>query len=299
MREGQFFADGFAVRRYFFVEEGERKLISYLTTGGCGCGYLTVEGGEVVIEGEGFLCIRRGEDRELRPRPYPAMPETVRLRTEEGGENYLVECRTHPASICVTGSAELQVNAKVPFFAPSIRRIEGQREALAEINARCADGQYLAIIALAKGRARLLLEEVGDILCRGNEVTVKRCFDDLCGREATTRYVWRGSDFDLSREFTRTHAISFRREEMGRALLEAVIAKDDDALGELLSPEIATSQIYDYFGEVLSVETPYSPAPPTAVDAILRSEGQTVSVTFDFDFDISGRIENVRRLEDE
>ena len=294
VREGQFFADGFAVRRSFRLEEGESRLLSYIAKGGCGYLFVALEGGRLRVEGEGILTILRKEGAELRPTAITP-PSGARL-TADG---CLVECLPAPSSmIRIGGSVGREIKTATAIAAPTLRLIEGQREKLVEIDAQCAFGRYIAILSVAEGGA-LLLEDYGDsVLCRGNEVTIVRSYPDLRGRTITTRHLWQGRHFDTTREIACQREPSFRPEDMGRELLEAVIAQDDSMTG-LLSPEMANERmIRDYFGEVLWIEEPLSPSSPTAVTAICKREEGVVALTYDFDFNEKGRIDNIRCLDD-
>ena len=297
--EGQFFADGFAVRRAFSMEEGERRLISYVAREGCGCDYLSLEGETLRSEGEGLAVILRGKDAEIRP-VYPTSRPPVRIEITRGEAVYRVECGRVPRSyLIVSGSAEGEYFPCRPLSSPCVRSVEGQRECIVEVSADCPEGRYLMMIALSEGHTRLLLEDYGEsILCRGNEVTVKRALNDRRGRIVATRYLWQGEAFVSSREIVCTRAHPFIREEMGLLLLESVIARDESSLRELLSPEIDdVRMVEDYFGEILSVEPPLSPVSPTAVTAITRREEGIVALTYDFDFTSSGLIENIRTVD--
>ena len=239
-------------------------------------------------------CVYRKEGAELRPSVIP--PRPARLAVED----YYVECVTHPCSLIrVGGRTTWEKPTALPLLAPTLRSIEGQREKLVEIDAQCAVGQYIAMISLSDSGAELLLEDCGDsVLCHGNEVTVKRRYLDLRGRSVTTRHLWQGTRFESSREIAYSRETSFRPEEMGRELLEGVIA-EDPSFTELLSPDMADAKmICDYFGNVTEVTSPLSPTSPTAVTAIIKKANALVASTYDFDFDEKGRIENIRCLDE-
>lgn len=300
VRDGQFFADGFSVRHSFLLSEGESRLISYIAKEGAGAAYITLKKGSLTVDGEGLVVISRREGAELRPLPT-RFAERDRLEVTAEGTLYCVECRGGERSrLAVSEGAVWEHFTSLPLSHPSLRLIEGQRESIVELTASCRAGRYLAMISLSAGKVKLLLEEVGEsILCRGNEVRVKRTLSDRRERVVESVFTWQGAGFALSREIRYTREIAITREEMGRELLECVIARDDRALLSLLSPEIRRAEaIYDYFGEVLSVESPLTPLSPTAVTAILRRNGRYIAANYDFDYDDAGLIENIRCLDE-
>ena len=76
------------------------------------------------------------------------------------------------------------------------------------------------------------------------------------------------------------------------------MAKDVEAIGSLLAPEIGDAEaILDYFGEILAVRTPFDPLSPTAAMSVTRGDKGLVATEYDFEFDESGRISNIRNLE--
>lgn len=298
---GQFFVDGFAVRRAFSLDEGERRLLCFVSEGGCGCCFATVQGGKLLLTGEGVDLIRRKEGVELCPAPrLPACLRTQRsIDLRVGEEDFCVECAP-PFRLTVSGAASAEWKASTTLFAPRFERINGQKDVIVKLSASCPEGEYLAMIALSKSSARLLLETFGEsILCRGNEVVVKRRYDDLRQRTVTTAYLWQGDGFKCSKMIKCANDHTFRQEEMGRLLLEAVLAEDEEAVKNLLSPEIAdASAVTDYFGNILSVRKPLFAKSPTAIAALTRREKELVAVTYDFEFDGAGRIQNIRSDEE-
>ena len=296
VRNGQFFADGFAVRRAFSLAEGEERYLSYVAEGGCGCTTVALREGALITEGS-VEVILRGEDAEIRPLSCAAISTVRRMTLTKGKESYYIECRAAGCSmIRITGSAEAEWQTRTPLLSPAIRSIDGQRDTIVEVTADCPEGRYLLLFSLTKGNAKLLLEECGEsVICHGNEVTVRRSLPDLRGREITIRYVWKGEGFTSSREVVCTRDLPVG-ENIGRLLLESVIAGDLLSLRELLSPENDVETVLAYFGEICSVEPPLSPDHTTAVTVIARREGRKVYVTYDFDLDPSGRVENIRIL---
>ena len=296
VRGGQFFADGFSLRDSFMMEEGESRLLSYISAGGCGCALVTIRENELTAQGGALTIIKRREGAEVRPASFP-LPQEATIQCD----GYSVTCKGGALpEIRISGKAEKVLPLMHPLSAPALRLIEGQRQAIVEVTAHSAVGRYMALIALAEGDIRLLMQDCGEeILCAGNEITVTRRFDDLCMRTVTTRYTWRGDAFDLSRVVVCGRSYTPIREEMGRALLEAVVAKDEEGTLALLSDDITDARmIYDYFGTILSVEAPDPSAPPTAASAIIKKDGSLAISTYDFDFDPNGRIENIRCLEE-
>ena len=297
---GQFFADGFAVRRAFCLNEGEKRLLCYVAEEGCGCSQVSVKNGRVTVDGRSVLAVRWAEGVELRPAPHFPRWLTKRARTEVASEDsaFLVECIAAPRSLLrVTGAATAEWEAATTLLSPRLDVIEGQKEKIVKVSALCPEGEYLAMIALHTGAARLLLEDFGEsVSCRGNEVTVRRRYADLMARERTSTYLWQGEGFAPSHVYVCANDHSFKQEEMGRLLLEAALAKDKTAASALLSPEVADADaLFDYFGPILAVEPPLFESSPTAVAALCREGEGLVATLYDFDFDSRGKIKNVRR----
>ena len=300
---GQFFADGFAVRRAFTLEEGEERLLSFLSDEGCGCALIKVQEGELLLGNASLMAITWAEGVELRPAPRSVhLSERVIKEITSGEDAFKAECRESPCSlITISGAAEAKWQTMVPIASPRLNVIEGQREKILEIRAECAEGEYLAMVALAKGSARLLLEDYGkSVLCRGNEVTVCKKYRDLAGREATVTHLWQGNGFKTSCKVICANAPACIREEMGRLLIESVIAKDEESLKTLLCPEIADANaLFDFFKGVYAVEKPLRCVSPTAVAALRREGSKTIATVYDFDFAPDGKIENIRCPQEE
>ena len=302
VRNGQFFADGFAVRGAFLLEEGERRLISYIGRNGCGYAKLRLSEDRLLVEEGRIGVIRRKGGAELFPAPLASHGgERPRKEFSCGGKTFVATCLIgEPSEILLEGDVSFRHSSKVPFFDPKISLIEGQRNAILDLRAATEEGAYLALVSLEESGARLLLEETGDsILCEGNEVTVTRFYDDLRARRATIRYLWKGTDFDCSREIVCAKEHPFIREECGRMLLEAVVAKDEKEIERLLSPEIADAKgVLDYFGEIDGARpSPFSDS-PTAYSTIKRQGTELLATLYDFDFDEQGRISNIRCLDE-
>ena len=296
---GQFFADGFTVRGGFTMEEGEERFVSYIAESACGSGAVKVQNGELTATGS-LVVIRRKQGTELRALPSP-LPQCAEERLRLGDKVCRVACHPAPRSvITVTGDYSAAFYAKTHIFAPTLKRIDGQKDALMEVRAQCAEGSFIAILSFGEGVSLLMQEAGQSVLCHGNEITVKKTYPDLCGREVTTTYLWRGRDFTSSRTITYANDPAPMKEAMGRLLLEGVIAKDEDAVKRLLSPEIADARaVFDYFGEIAAVENPFLGSSPTAVCALTKQQDGFNAVTYDFDFDGSGRITNIRRPEED
>ena len=295
VREGQFFADGFAVRRCFEMAEGERRLLSYLSEGGCGCGEARITEGILSVSGDSIGVIEWSGAWEIYPHPLPRgkVRECVRDLTF-GEKTHRVHCRCGARSE-ISVDDLLRWEAILPIYDPEITMLSGQRDPILDVRARCEEGEYLLLAALGENGGRVLLERCGEkITCVENEVTIVKNCDDLRKRRITERCVWRGDSFDCSREIVCTHDHPFIREVMGRLLLEAVSAKDEASIRELLSPEVEDVQaILDYFGEIHALRAPLSPPSPTAY-AVLKKKGRYLrGMIYQFDFDESGNISNI------
>ena len=299
---GQFFADGFALRRAFTLEEGESRFISYLWARGCGCARLRLLGGRLTVTEGAIGLVQWKKGAELFPLPLaPASPERREKEFTVESERFRVMCLCgNPSEIRFSGAIEGRHEASTAFFNPTISLLGGQHEAILDIHAVTAEGDYLALFAVRKGAFRLLLEESGEsISCIGNEVTVTKSLADLCSRRIVSRYLWRGEAFSCSREITCAKEHSFIREEMGRSLLEAVLAGDRDGIAGLLSPEIANADaILDYFGEIIAVRPALFEESRTAVAALRKRGNDLFATVYDFDFDGRGRISNIRCLDE-
>ena len=298
---GQFFIDGFAVRRAFSLDEGERRLLCFVSEGGCGCCFAMAQGGKLLLTGDGVDLIRWREGLELCPAPrlLSCLLRKASLDLHVG-ETDLCAMYLPPNRLSVSGAVNEVWETSAPLFAPRFERIDGQKDAIVKLSASCPEGEYLAMISLSKGSARLLLETCGEsILCRGNEVTVKRSYDDLLKRTVTTTYLWQGDGFNCSKMIKCANDHTFKQEEIGRMLLESVVIGDENVIKDLLSPEIAdASAVTDYFGKILSVRKPLFAKSPTAIAALTRRGKELVAVTYDFEFDGAGRIQNIRSDEE-
>lgn len=298
---GQFFADGFAVRRSFLLSEGESRLLSYISAEGCGCSALRIENGMPFLSGEGIEAIRVRGDWELFPSPTTREKRCSEKSFSLGNKLLLVRCLSGNPSEIVFGNGKFRHRAMRSLTCPLFSLLTGQRESIVVLRAHCADGNYIALFAVGEKGVRLLLEDCGEeVKEEGNEVTVRRTLPDLLGREITSAYLWRGDSFSLSRriEYTKEHVA--RREEAGRLLIEAVIAKDEEAIRTLLSPDLNDpTAILDYFGEVLL----FRPAPRSEGKEaweVVKQEGEIkVAVTYLFELDAQGLIANVRCLDEE
>lgn len=293
---GQFFADGFAVRHAFTLEEGESRYVSYLSNVGCGTAMLTLREGTLSAEGR-IGVIRYAWGAELYPLPLLPLGENAAEREVTlGTGTALISVRGgDPAMIRVTGAARYEHTPARALWTPRLSVIEGQRSPILRVDAKCDVGEYLLLLALREGDCALLLEEVGErIRSEGNEVRVERTYADKQARHCVTRCLWRGDRFECSREIVCANEHICMREEKGLALLEAVAAKDEKAIAALLSPEIAdVGTILDYFGEILSVRPAEGVGSPTAATAITRDAKGLRGTTYDFEFDEEGRISNV------
>lgn len=295
---GQFFADGFTIRRSFSLEEGETRLISYLSDKGCGASPVTLSDGNLLTGGR-IGVIRWTWGAELYPLPAISPWEAVAEKevSLSGGVATVAVRAGDPAELRVTGEATYLHIPAPALYAPRISVIEGQRFPIVRVDAKCEEGDYLLLLSLIDSTCSILIEEVGDrIFSEGNEVRVERRCRDSLSRRVTTRYLWRGDRFETSREIVCANEHIFTREERGFALLEAAAAKDEGAITALLSPEIGDAgAVIDYFGAILSVRSAASPDRPTAAAAITRDAEGLVGTIYDFDFDPFGRIENIRR----
>ena len=296
VREGQFFADGFALRRAFIVEEGARYFISYLSDRGCGCGEVRLSDGRLSVSGETIGVIEWSGCLELYPRPHPFGITSEHFSDLTcGDKTYRVYCHCGGRSE-VTVEDALRWEPCLPIFAPEITMLSGQRAPILDLRARCEEGEYILLAALEEGGGRVLLERSGEkITCLENEVTVEKTLPDRRLRRITERCVWRGSFFECSRKIVCTREHSFIREEMGRLLIEAVIAKDEESIRSLLSPDISDVRaIEEYFGEIRAPRDPLFPSSPTAVAALKPNGKNLRAVLYDFDFDEEGKISNIR-----
>ena len=294
---GQFFADGFAIRRSFSLEEGESRLLSYVSDTGCGATTITLTQGELLTEGR-IGVIRWQWGAELYPLPFvrPWEENAEREILTPNGK-VIVRVRGGDSSvIAITGDVRYEHTTARPLYAPKISLIEGQRFPIVRIDALCEAGAAVLMIALGEKEGSLLLEECGEsVVCEGNEVRIEKRYADLSARRVTVRYLWRGDRFACSREIVCANEHTPTREECGRALLEAAMARDERAISALLSPEIGDAEaILDYFGEILSVRPAIGSEDRFAAAAVTRGNKGLTATIYSFDFDENGRISNIR-----
>jgi len=294
---GQFFADGFAIRRSFSLEEGESRLVSYVSGTGCGAATLTAERGELLVYGR-IGVIRWQWGAELFPLPT--------LRPWEERAELDIPDLSEPAHACVrcgvldeiviTGAVRYTHALACPIYAPKLSLIAGQRAPIVRLDAACEEGAYVAFFSLVDGRVNRLLEGYGDsVLCEGNEVRIERSYRDMLSRRATLRYLWQGDRFECSREIVCANEHTFIREEKGRALLEAAMARDQSGVASLLSPEIGdVDALLEYFGEILMVRPALGSDSPTAAATVTRGSKGLVATTYEFEFDEKDRIINLK-----
>ena len=299
---GQFFADGFAVRNSFSLEEGESRCLSYLSEVGCGAAKLTIKQGELIVQ-EGSVGVIYGRDY-VRLFPLPVLRPWER-RAEKEFSTRMGKVRVslfagEPSLLLVSGAFSFKYTPRYALCAPKITLIEGQRFPILRVDAFCRAGDYVALLALREEGVTLLLEECGEcVTCEGNEIRVERSYADALSRKTTSRYLWKGNGFECSREIVCAKEHIFIREEMGRALLEAVMAKDEKGIDDLLSPEINDpAAMIAYFGDLVALRPALDANSDTAVIAVKREGNRLVATTYDFEFDEYGRIGNVRNQEE-
>ena len=294
---GQFFADGFAVRRAFNLWEGECRTISFISDEGCGCTSLHLTNGVPVAESPSLKIVDWKRGFEILPSPRSAMCARTERELSVGEKRFVVICQGgDPARLVFSGAITAEIELSASIFDPKITLLSGQREPLLSMQASCKEGSYLLILSLGAEEPNVLLECSGEsIVCRGNEVTVRKKYDDLCLRSVTRRYLWQGKGFDRSQEIVCANQHSFMREQSGRLLLEAVFAEDESAANALLSPEIAEyAAIKEYFGKIVRLVPALFSDSPTAYAALKRNGERWIATTYDFDFDAQGLVTNIR-----
>ena len=292
---GQFFADGFAVRNAFEMKEGQRRLLSYLCEEGCGCATLSLSDGRLVTEKGTVGMIRWKNGTELYPAPLCEERVEEFREFSNGGNPIRVTCLSgRRSAILLSGGVTLRHEAATPFRAPTLSLMEGQQEALLYLRAGTDRGEYVILFSLAE-TPRVLLERYGDeITCTGNEVTVICNLGDLRARRITERCLWNGQTCDCSREIVCTKDHPLIREEAGRLLLEAVLAEDEEEIRKLLSPSIRDAKaILRFFDKITQVRPVPRGGSPTAIAAVHRKGEELTGVTYDFEFDADGLIENI------
>ena len=102
---GQFFADGFPIRKGFELQDGREKTLSCLSDKGAGCALLRVAGGIASLTGGGIELVRWKQGAALRP--LPKREEIVRRRSfSERGFFLQVALRAgRRSSIAIAGAA--------------------------------------------------------------------------------------------------------------------------------------------------------------------------------------------------
>ncbi|MCR4725989.1 MAG: hypothetical protein K5753_02070 [Clostridia bacterium] len=291
--DGQFFIDGFPVRRGFKIEN-EKKLLSYIARSGAGCAPIEEIGGEIRFEKGAFRAIYWKKGVEIRPPVRRiASPKVIELSTY--GQPIRVEIREG-----ANGSIAIESSARTEFF-PSrdltnarAEILSGQSAAILDLRAKTEIGDYIALFALTREGAKLLLEGAGEIETKGNDVTIKERLFDARDRTRISRYFWQGASFALTeRTFERGASPVFGERNAGRLLLEAALAGDEEDILSYLSPEIANAEeIKRYFGAFDKIRDPLFTSSETAIAVQKRLPDRTVSITYDFTFD-GGKIQNI------
>ena len=295
--EGQFFIDGVPVRHAFRLEN-EKKRLSYIAGSGAGCAEIEEREGKLLFEKEAFRAIFWKKGIELRPPLRPAAPPR-RIELSTYGQPLHLEIREGENSeMQIAGNARTVFYPKHGITNARAEILSGQSTAILDLRAKSEVGDYIALFALTREGARLLLEGAGEIETRGNDVVIKERFDDRRKRVRTSRYFWQGASFALtSRSFEHGATPIFEERSAGRLLLEAVAADDKEDILSYLSPEIADAEeIKSYFGSFDRIRTPLFTPSQTAIAIERTLADQTTALTFDFTFD-GGKISNI--LEEE
>lgn len=294
VRDGQFFVDGYPVKREFSLAEGEERKVAYI--GARSAGFLLFRLQEGALEREGEIGLTRwGENAEIYP---PADPERFlsEFETVKG------KCRLFlGGEICLRGAYSLSYEPLAPLCSLQAELLSGQRSPILLLRGESKGEKYLSVLSLEAGASKVLLEVLGEnIETVGNEITVVRRLSDLRKRRVTSRYTWRGATFEKTYHICEcTYAHPFIREDAGRLLLEAVKAKDDEELRRLLSTEFAEDleTVYEYFGRFDRIRKPLFTSSETAVAIEKKTSNGKVAVTYDFSFE-GNKIVNIYSSED-
>ena len=281
---GQFFVNGYPVKRGFTLEENEERTISYIAERGAGCARLSLTDGKLSVEGEiGRVDWKGG----------------VELYPLEDAPVFAAECDVQGEKVLVRFGRELTVGGFryepiLPLYAPSAQYLGGQRLPLLKVQGQTSAGDYLAILSLRRGAECVLLEGYGEITANGNEVTVTRQTGDLRGRKISDVYLWQGESFARTTHTCEcAYTGAYPREMRGRLLLEAVMAEDEADVRMLTTAELSDLQaLKAYFGDIERVREPLFPASPTAASIQKRTPNGRVAVTYDFSFE-GDKIENI------
>ncbi|HCU55732.1 MAG TPA: hypothetical protein DIC18_00175 [Clostridiales bacterium] len=299
---GQFFADGFAVREYFELKEQRSRVISFLSPQGCGAATLSLQGGKVRMESGKVGLIEWANGAELFPVAGYGEGKSETRNFSHNGKSIAVRCVSGtPSEVVFLGETRQKFALLCPVYEPEVTLLSGQREAVLNLRARCEKGEYIALFSAGTSGAKLLMEACGEeVICEGNEVTIHTLLSDLLGRKVTSRYLWNGDGFTCSREIVCTKEHTFLREEATRLLLEAVFARDKERLNALLAPAVRDARaVLDYFGVIKEVRPAFFANSPTAM-GVVRQEGERLIATaYDVDLNEEGLIENIRCLDDE
>lgn len=294
VRDGQFFVEGYPVRREFSLREGEERKVAYIGARGAGCLLFSLQEGALKIKGEIGLT-RWGENAEI----YPLAGGEAFLSEFETGKG---KCRLFlGGEIRLSGAYSLSYEPLAPLSSLQAELLSGQRSPILLLRGESGEEKYLAVISLEDSASKVLLEVLGEsIETVGNEITVVRQLSDLRGRRVTSRYTWRGAFFEnTSHTCECTYAHPFIREDAGRLLLEAVKAKDNEEIRRLLSTEFAEDieTVYEYFGEIDRIRKPLFTSSETAVAIEKKTSNGKVAITYDFSFE-DNKIVNIYSSED-
>ncbi|MBP5405260.1 MAG: hypothetical protein J6Y74_04875 [Clostridia bacterium] len=294
VRDGQFFVEGYPVKREFSLAEGEERKVAYI--GAQEAGFLLFRLREGVLDVKGEIGLTRwGKNAEI----YPPKRGERFLSEFETGKG---KCRLFlGGEIRLEGAYSLSYAPLAPLLTLQAELLSGQRAPILLLRGESESEKYLSVLSLEAGASKVLLEVLGEsIETVGNEITVVRLLPDLRRRRITSRYVWRGATFEKTSHICEcTYAHPFIREDAGRLLLEAVSARDYEELRRLLSTEFAEDleTVYDYFGKIDRIRKPLFTSSETAVAIEKKTPNGNVAITYDFSFE-GNKIVNIDSSED-
>lgn len=289
--DGQFFIDGFPVRRGFRLQ-GERKLLSYIAKDDAGCFPIEEKDGEILFEEGAADAVYWKSGIEIRPPVRFKTPAKRETLTANGQSVEVLIREGKGSSVSIEGSFAIRLKHEIADARAEI--LGGQSAPILNLRAKANGGDYIALIAMPREGAKLLLEGAGEIETSGNDVLIKEPLSDERKRVRTSRYFWQGASFALtSRTFERGATPVFNEKNAGRLLLEAVAADDSEDILSYLAPEIADEkEIERYFGSFDIIRAPLFSPSQTAVAVQKRLPDRTACVTYDFSFE-GGKITNI------
>lgn len=157
---------------------------------------------------------------------------------------------------------------------PKIRMSQFKDKVVVAITATNNDKKYLNVI-LITNNCRILWEDIADkIDYNKNNITFVKTLDDMRGRQITYSVSYNGSSYkEISKIIKYTYEHKYKQELLPYLLIEAIMAKDQDDIKNILDSSLNAESINDFFGEIVNISEPkYSNCSNDNVIAIIVKE---------------------------